>query len=756
LELFVDVCQAVQHAHQKGIIHRDLKPSNVLVTTHDDKPVVKVIDFGIGKVMGQQRADMSVSTTVPDSPLSEHRRLTSNTLTTGLVQMMGTPLYMSPEQAGASGQDVDTRSDVYSLGVLLYELLTGLTPFDKEQLRALDLDEIRRIIREQEPPRPSMRMNTQEAITFSTQCQSDPKLLGRLLRRELDWIVIKCLQKDRNRRYDSAAALAEDVGCFLRGEPIRARRVTVRERLWKWARRKPALAALVTINALAGLALAAGMLWHDARLRTEMRRTADSEADAQQQRERADASYRQARHTINKMLARLKDQRLTDVPRAAKLRSDLQEDALAFFQLLPKEEQNPDPAVRFDVALAYRQIGDIQGHEGRFAQARENFEHASVVLESLAAVYPEDLEYRFQLADSYQELALVQHLEGRYEDSVALLQKALALQQQLIRADPENAAYLASFAACYLYMGLVHLGRGKDAVVESNWLQECALREQLVHQHVGSAEYRSGLANSYSNLGEFYVGRDRSTDAEAYLRKAEPIVTGLAREHPEEIVYLAQLGELYDHWGRLMNDIGNLQAAVDRFTQALHSLEAVLQQEPRLHRARSTLACSSLSGRARAYSALKREAEAAKDWERALQLTAQFQGTSVPDYICLCDDAVAMARAGAYTLAAAGARTLPGRAGMRDENLLQLAVVWALCVPAVHKDMKLTSPQRGQLAEHYAAQGMTLLRKLQDKGYFKDPGHAKTLRTDKALQSLRARPEFQALLRELEQKQLAK
>src|SRR5207253_6307622 len=193
-----------QHAHHKGIIHRDLKPSNVLVAVHDTTPVVKVIDFGVAKALGQE--------------------LTDKTLFTGFAQMIGTPLYMSPEQAGQSGLDIDTRSDIYSLGVLLYELLTGSTPFDKERFKQAAYDEIRHIIREEEPPKPSTRLSeSKDSLpSISAQRHTEPAKLTRLVRGELDWIVMKCLEKDRNRRYETANGLMHDIERHLHDEPVQA------------------------------------------------------------------------------------------------------------------------------------------------------------------------------------------------------------------------------------------------------------------------------------------------------------------------------------------------------------------------------------------------------------------------------------------------------------------------------------------------------------------------------------------------------
>ena len=268
LEVFTPICQAVQHAHQKGIIHRDLKPSNILVTIVDGKPVPRVIDFGVAKATSG--------------------RLTDASLSTQFGAVIGTLEYMAPEQAGFAGEDVDTRADIYSLGVILYELLTGLRPLDAARLRKAALTEMIRIIKEEEPSKPSTRLSTDASgPSLAALRHTEPRKLAALLRGELDWVVMKCLEKQRDRRYETASGLARDIQRYLADEPVEARPPSAGYRLRKYARKHRRL--LATTAAFGVLLVLGAVLstWQAVRATQAEAQAKANEAKAYEQEQKA-------------------------------------------------------------------------------------------------------------------------------------------------------------------------------------------------------------------------------------------------------------------------------------------------------------------------------------------------------------------------------------------------------------------------------------------------------------------------------------
>jgi serine/threonine protein kinase/Tfp pilus assembly protein PilF len=429
LKLFLTVCQAVQHAHLKGIIHRDLKPSNVLVTLHDGTAVVKVIDFGIAKATGRQ--------------------LTAKTLFTNYAQMIGTPMYMSPEQAEMSGLDIDTRTDIYALGVLLYELLTGTTPFDRERLRTVAYDEMRRIIREEEPPRPSTRLSTlgQATATVSANRKSDLRRLQQLFRGELDWIVMKALEKDRNRRYETASALAADVQRFLNDEPVQACPPSRWYRFRKLVRRnKPAFlaaSALALGLLVVIITLAASNLW----IRQEQERTREEKDHTEKARQLAEQRANEIREEQN----RTEKARQLAEQRAAEIRDGLERLQRAN-DLLDRSrfyifEQRWDDAVvslaravqlRPDYASAWVELSNFYTRLGLWEQAAEAFAKELQVRE------PDTTDRWFQhavtrvyLKDTEGYRRVARRMRERYRGSVNVSFSLPLIRAQVALPDPD-------------------------------------------------------------------------------------------------------------------------------------------------------------------------------------------------------------------------------------------------------------------------------------------------------------------------------
>ncbi|MCK6445576.1 MAG: serine/threonine-protein kinase [Planctomycetes bacterium] len=531
LGLFVDVCRAIQHAHHKGIIHRDIKPSNVLVTLHDGRPVPKVIDFGIAKATSSELTTLTLFT--------EHR------------QMIGTPAYMSPEQAEMSGLDIDTRSDVYSLGVLLYELLTGTTPFDIRELLELGLAEMLRIIREVEPHKPSTRVSTSGDATSKAaeRRRVDPRRFGATLRGELDWIVMRCLEKDRTRRYDTATSLALDVERFLAGEAISAAPPSAAYRARKWLRRNRAFA---TAGSLVLLALVGGLvatLWQ-ARIAAEGRDAAlvarESESNA---RKRADAaalaeSAARALAESNAARADAVNAFLTDMLGAANVRELGRTATIAqaldvaaarvgnAFVGRPEVEAE----VRRAVVRTYLSLGELEKAAPQL----------DVVLQLDRRVHGEQSK---EYATSLGQRGFLQYMRGEHEAAVGSYAQAATLAEKAGGA-PQLALMLRGESA----LPLMRLQRNDDAM---SILREtlAASRDLLGNEHGDVLRLVNGLAVALHGAG-------RLNEAEALYREAYE--TGLrlhGADDPDTLIPQANLGMVLQTLGKFAEADALLRAA---------------------------------------------------------------------------------------------------------------------------------------------------------------------------------------------------
>ncbi len=435
LVVFQQVCDAVQHAHQKGVIHRDLKPSNILVELEDVKAVVKVIDFGVAKATQQP--------------------LTERTLFTGFAQMIGTPLYMSPEQAQLNSLDVDVRSDVYSLGVLLYELLTGSTPFDRETLKRAGFDEMRRIIREDEPPRPSSRVSTLEnqlASTVSQHRQTDRRHLMLTMKRELDWIVMRALEKDRTRRYESASAMSQDIQRYLDGDAVQACPPSTLYRSGKFIRRNKAWLTAAACFAFALMIGTGVATW-------QAIRAAAAEQVAISERENSEQNLEAAMDAIEQLLVHVANPVLANVPAVQSIRAKILQDSLDFYERFSQQSGRSD-RVEYRAAKVFRELGVLAKGSQHMPQAADAYLKALNIADRLVRQSPRRIEYLELQAELNGRLCqfFMHPLSGDIARDKATAHTKLAEQQynmlsQLVPGNEEyprlRASRLIQLAAIY-------------------------------------------------------------------------------------------------------------------------------------------------------------------------------------------------------------------------------------------------------------------------------------------------------------------
>jgi serine/threonine protein kinase/Flp pilus assembly protein TadD len=514
LELFVPVCQAVQHAHQKGIIHRDLKPSNVLVCVYDGKAVPKVIDFGVAKATGP--------------------KLTDRTLYTEFGAIVGTVEYMSPEQAVLDQLDVDTRSDIYSLGVLLYELLTGTTPLDRKRLKQVAVLELLRLVREEDAPRPSTRLSTLEALpTIAANRGIEPRRLSALLNGELDWVVLKALEKDRNRRYETPNGLARDIERYLNDEPVQACPPSAVYRIRKFARRHRAALAAVAGILLAVLLGVAGLAASTLLIYQEQKRTKAALAREALQHKRAEAHFHDARDAVDQMLTEVGQEQLAQFPHLDQVRRALLEKALKFYDKFLQQKSN-DPSVRLENGRAHRRVGDIQARVGQPRKAEVAYDDAIRVLDGLASQYPKVPAYRQELARSHSSRGALLRQSARLQPAEVSLRRAVALLGALVEEDPSEPSYRVDLARSNnnLAIALNSLGRHEEA--EKSYREAVRRDEQLAADFPTRSEYRKDLAKYASNLAGLLGEMGRLPEAERFAREAVEVAEAVSGELPAD------------------------------------------------------------------------------------------------------------------------------------------------------------------------------------------------------------------------------
>jgi serine/threonine protein kinase len=507
LELFGPVCLALQHAHQKGVIHRDVKPSNVLVTEQDGKPFPKVIDFGIAKATDQ--------------------RLAECTAFTQLGNFAGTPEYMSPEQTDLSSQDIDTTTDVYSLGVLLYELLVGALPFDGRCLREAGMAELLRIIREEDAPTPSDKLTElgDTAAEVARCRRTDPVTLRRQLTGDLNWIVMKALEKDRRRRYASVSELSADIRRHLEDHPVLASPPSKLYRTRKFVRRHKVWVAAGMVAAFSLIAGMIGVGW-EARIAEARRREAEAQRarankqaaqaglernraeekalEADEQRRQAEDLFGGVRDLANSMIFDVSDQ-IAELEGATGARKTLVKKAVEYLDRLSKDPR-ATPELRKELGKAYLKIGDLQGRPEHAnlddpIGALESYQRSIALLEPLAKANPKDPELAHLLFEAYRGRG---RLRATPEEMRNDLAHAIGLAERQVANDPRSTVARHDLALVLPYrFGYRTPFVSMPAAAEETLRKAESLLEQIQKEGSTDPEVRHDLANAYVNHAGF-------------------------------------------------------------------------------------------------------------------------------------------------------------------------------------------------------------------------------------------------------------
>jgi serine/threonine protein kinase/tetratricopeptide (TPR) repeat protein len=558
MELFIPICQAVQHAHQKGIIHRDLKPSNILVGLYDGKPVPKVIDFGIAKATGARITDQSIYTEIGS--------------------LVGTLEYMSPEQADPTNLDIDTRSDIYALGVILYELLTGTVPFSRREMAVAGFAEMIRIIKDVKPLKPSTRLSDSGTLQeIAASRQTEPTALPALMRGELDLIVMKALEKDRGRRYETASNFAMDMERYLAGEPVLAVPPTPGYRLRKFIGKHK---APVTAGVLILVVLVIGIFG-----------TTWGYIHATRAQKSAEENFQLANQAVDQFLSVVTDDPMLRQANFQSLRRKLLENAIVFFQKIAgqKRDDAPGKAAR---GLTYGRLANLIGDLGDNQLALENYQQERAIFAELRAAYPANRDFIQHYWETFNSSGLVLQKLGRPSEAVSAYQQALAGRRQLADAYPTSPEYQDDLAQSFNNLG-EFLNETRAAGAEEDFNNAVKIQQQVHDAFPAVAKYAADLASDENNLAKYLLENGKVPQAEAQFRAVLKLEIQLNSQSPADPRYRQDLGNAHDSLGVLLASQNLRSEAESEYRLAFDLRNALVADFPMVLQYREELGTTS-------------------------------------------------------------------------------------------------------------------------------------------------------------------
>ncbi len=564
LELFISVGQAVQHAHQKGIIHRDLKPSNVLVTEVDGRPAPRVIDFGVAKALEFDLTEQSFGDT-------------------GAI--VGTPAYMSPEQADPTSMDIDTRTDIYALGVILYELLAGSPPLNPSQFRRGALLEMLRMVREVDPPKPSTKVSNSDALpSIAASRGIEPAQLKRALSGDLDWIVMKALEKDRTRRYETANDFAADILRHLSSEPVLAAPPSQAYRLRKFVRKHRGgviAASLVLLTLLGGIA---GTTWGWYEARRSARAERRAKLDAQNQQARAEERETQAIDAVKRFRdAVADDPALKTNPDLEALRKRLLKEPLAFFKNLRdrlQADKDTRPESLNGLASAAFELGTLTNEIGDMQDALIAHREALAIWRKLADANPSDTDLQSSLAASHHKIGRLLRATGEADEALKSCESALAIQQKLVDTNPTISRFQSDLATSHFSIGYLLRATGKPAAAMKSYESALAARQRLADANPTVTEFQYDLADSHFGIAILLTETGQPTRAMNEHETALAIFQKLSDANPTITRFQVMLAESHRAIGQELLTTGKPADARRAYDRALEIRRILADSNP--------------------------------------------------------------------------------------------------------------------------------------------------------------------------------